>query len=830
MSSKSLSDIIEQTYEVSDEMGDVAEEAMSGDGQPAGDDAAKAQQDAEFGVQDDGFELMPMVALRDLVVFPGEVVRFDVGRDKSRAAVEKAYEEKLPIMLVAQRDRRVDEPILKDMYMVGVVANVINLVKLPNQILSVAVQGVSRALLIDMARYRPYCVARVERFEDRISVDDVHMEALIEVARAQVSTMESMVKNSIPASYVRDVMEEESPSRLADVLGMHLVNKLADRVKLLETADVAERLESVCRMLSRAISIMEIEQSVQKRVSEQIDKNQKEYYLREQIRAIQRELGDREAGDVSEYRERLKRTPLNDEARDKVEREIARLEGMAPGTPEIAVSSTYIEWVLDLPWGKRQTAPIDTQRARRTLDKDHYGLERVKERLIEYLAVRALKNDMKGPCICLVGPPGVGKTSIAQSIARALKRPLAHVSLGGVRDEAEIRGHRRTYVGAIPGRIMSAIRQAGSMTPVFLLDEIDKMGADYKGDPASAMLEVLDGEQNFAFRDHYLEIPFDLSGVMFIMTANSLDTIPRPLLDRMEVIEIEGYTAGEKLEIAKHHLLARQLREHGLDKRRLRMRDDAIAALIEGYTREAGVRQLERELGAVCRKAACRFIENEELKSISVKAEDLRALLGAPKFHRQEQDMEPEVGSVNGLAWTAAGGETLAVEAAVMPGSGRFELTGQLGDVMQESARAALSVIRTRSDSLGLDSDFYKKSDLHIHVPEGAVPKDGPSAGVTMTCALVSALTGLPARQDVAMTGEITLRGKVLPIGGVKEKVLAAHRMGIRTVLLPRDNESDLDEIPQEVRSVLDLRLIGNVDQALDAVLIRGAGKSGGAQ
>lgn len=788
-------------------------------------EAAQEQREAEFGLQVDGTQVLPMVSLRDLVVFPGEPARFDVGRAQSRAAVEKAFADKLPVLLVAQRDAAVDEPLMKDMYMVGTIANVISVVSMPNQILSVTVSGFSRAVLLDIMRFRPFEIARAQEISERITHDEIKLEAYMNVARTFVRRLAEKSSN-IPAHYIDRLEAMSSASMLADSIGMHMIPRLDDRVKLLETADVGKRLDMLCHMLSCTQQLLEIESRVQKQVSEQIEKSQKEYYLREQIKAIQKELGDREAGDVEEYRRKLKSLPLNDEARDKVEREIARLEAMAPGTPEIAVSSAYIEWILALPWGKRQTAAIDPLRARKTLDKDHYGLDKVKERLVEYLSVRALKNDMKGPCLCLVGPPGVGKTSIAQSIARALKRPLAHVSLGGVRDEAEIRGHRRTYVGAIPGRIMSAIRQAGSMTPVFLLDEIDKMGADYKGDPASAMLEVLDGEQNFAFRDHYLEIPFDLSGVLFIMTANSLDTIPRPLLDRMEVINIEGYTANEKREIAKRYLMPKQLREHGLDKRKLKIRDDAIDAIIENYTREAGVRQLEREIGALCRKAACRFIEDAELKSITFAQTDLKAALGAPRFRRQEPDREPEIGSVNGLAWTAAGGETLAVEAAAMPGGGHLELTGQLGDVMRESARAALSVIRMRSGELGLESDFYKKIDLHIHVPEGAVPKDGPSAGVTITCALASALTGIPARQDVAMTGEITLRGKVLPIGGVKEKVLAAHRMGIRTVLLPRDNECDMDDIPSDVRQCLELKLIDNVDQAMDAVLV----KDGGAQ
>ena len=556
-----------------------------------------------------------------------------------------------------------------------------------------------------------------------------------------------------------------------------------------------------------------------------MEQHQRDYYLREQMKVIQDELGEGEEQEAENYRRQLDESRMNDEAREKTNREIDRFVRMQRGTPESTVSQNYIEWLLALPWKKETAKKIDIPHARKVLDADHYGLEKVKERILEYLAVRSMTGEMKGPIICLVGPPGVGKTSIAKSVARALGREFVRVALGGVHDEAEIRGHRRTYIGSTPGRIMASIRQCGTMDPVFLFDEIDKMASDFRGDPASAMLEALDPAQNATFTDHYLDVPFDLSRVLFITTANNAGEIPEPLLDRMELIEVPSYTLEEKVQIAKKHLWPRQLKENGLKRTQLKISEKAIAALIDGYTREAGVRQLERELGTVCRKAVVRLLEageGEEAKAISVKPENLSDYLGVKKFLPDSVLKEPEVGVVNGLAWTQVGGSTMPIEVAVMPGQGAVDLTGRLGDVMKESARTALSYIRSKSQEIGIESDFHKTNDLHIHVPEGAVPKDGPSAGVALTCAMVSALTGRPARQDVAMTGEVTLRGRVLAIGGVKEKLMAAHRMGIETILLPKANEKDLNELPGDIREKLDVHLISQVDQAMQIVLQQG--------
>ena len=784
------------------------------------DTAENASGNPAFGLQSDGTVLAPVIPLRDAVFFDGENIRFEMSREASRAALRAAKRYKCQVFLVAQRNADKEEPLDDDLFPVGVLAEVTDDIRMPDDLHNISVSTKQRAYTLELVRYRPYLKARVKPHKTIDAMIPELREAYLNVLKMQFEEISDDV-DSIPNSYKEAIRREKALEPLVNRLASHMVNDLAKRVELLAEDNLEKRARNLLKQLLHIKDMIGLESRLRMEVYEQIDKNQKEYFLREQLRAIHSELGDRDGGKLDEFRKKLRELPLNDEAREKLTRELDRLETMQPESPESDVQTTYIEWVLSLPWGVQPTVKIDIGRARKVLDGDHYGLDKVKERLIEYLSVRSLKKDMKGPCICLVGPPGVGKTSIAHSIATALKRPLAHVSLGGVHDEAEIRGHRRTYVGSMPGRVMAAMRRAGSMSPVFLFDEIDKMGMDYRGDPASAMLEVLDGEQNNAFRDHYLDVPFDLSNVLFILTANSLDRVPRPLLDRMEIIEIEGYTAAEKLEIAKRHLLKKQLKENGLDGRKLRIKDESLSLLIEEYTREAGVRQLEREIGALCRKTACRFVDDPKLSRVTISPKEVRELLGHAKFKRVSPDREPETGVVNGLAWTEVGGETLSVEAAVMPGSGHMELTGQLGDVMQESARAALSVIRMRSDELGLAKDFYKSHDLHIHVPEGAVPKDGPSAGVTITCALASALTGRPARQDVAMTGEITLRGRVLPIGGVKEKVLAAHRMGMRTVLLPRDNEGDIEDIPAEIRDHIELKLISSVYEALDAVLLQ---------
>ena len=663
---------------------------------------------------------------------------------------------------------------------------------------------------------KPGAAATVEILE-RILAANGHPKALV---RTTQEYFEQYCQTSMRVSQetLNSVLEVEQPDQLADVIAANVLTRLEDRQAILEQLKARDRLGTLCGILLRETELADVEKQVQARIKKQIERNQKDYYLREQIKAIQTELGDKDGTDVEELREKLEKTPLNDEARQKAEKELERLSHMAPGTPEIGISRTYVEWILDLPWGKTTTDNLDLKRARRILDQDHYGLEKVKERIIEYLAVLRMKQDMKGPILCFVGPPGVGKTSIVRAVAKAVGREFVQMSLGGVRDEAEIRGHRRTYVGAIPGRIISGIKQAGTMNPVFLFDEIDKMSSDFRGDPASALLEVLDAEQNFAFRDHYMELPFDLSKVMFITTANSMDTIPGPLLDRLEIIEVSSYTEEEKLRIARKHLLPKQIKQHGLKAGSVRMNDKLLKAVIEGYTREAGVRELERVLAKVVRKAVVEMLD-ETAETVTVTAQKLQQYLGAPRFSREQPEKTASVGMVNGLAYTSVGGEMLTVECLAMPGTGALQLTGKLGDVMQESAKAALSWARAHSEPWGLGSDYFKKHDLHIHVPEGAVPKDGPSAGVTLTTALVSVLTGIPVRQDIAMTGEITLRGKVLPIGGLKEKLMAAYRAGITEVLIPEENVKDLEEVAPVVKEQVHITPVRDVTQVLERAL-----------
>ena len=760
---------------------------------------------------------LPMLPLRGLMVFPHMVLHFDVGRKKSIAALERAMMEDQRIFLVAQRDIDVDDPGIDDIYHVGTIAAIKQVIKLPGDNIRLLVEGKSRASLRAVTQEDPYFEGALDELLPQDTPASIETDALLRTAH---NYFEDYCKMSgrISTETMQAVMEIEDPGQLADMIAANVLQKVDDRQQVLEEFDDLTRLESVCAILVRETELAGVEKKVQARVRKQIEQNQKDYFLREQIKAIQTELGDKDATDVEDLRERLSKTPMNDEAREKTQRELDRLSRMAPGSPEIGVSRTYVEWMLDLPWGKSTPDNLDLKRARRVLAEDHYGLEEVKERVIEYLAVCRIKNNMKGPVLCFVGPPGVGKTSIAKSIARALGRKFVQMSLGGVRDEAEIRGHRRTYIGAIPGRIITSIKQAGTLNPVFLLDEIDKMASDVRGDPASAMLEVLDSAQNNAFRDHYLECPFDLSGVMFITTANSVDTIPRPLLDRMELIEVSGYTEDEKLNIAKRHLLPGQIAEHGLAPKSVKMSDKVLRSLIQGYTREAGVRRLQRTIGKVVRKSAVQMID-EGLESVNVTQETLEKYLGAPRYHYEKAGRKPEVGVVNGLAYTVVGGDTLQIETTTMPGTGQLELTGSLGDVMKESARAAKSYVRAHAAELGIAADFYKTLDIHIHVPEGAVPKDGPSAGVTMTTALVSALTGIPVRQNVAMTGEITLRGRVLPIGGLKEKLLAAHRAGIDTVLIPKENLKDLEEVPENVRKAITIIPAETVDTVLETAL-----------
>ena len=767
---------------------------------------------------------IPLMPLRGLMIFPHMVLHFDVGRPRSIAALEEAMLEKQRIFLVAQKDGDVENPGAEDMCRVGTIALVKQVLNLPGDSLRVLVEGQQRAVLKSIVQEEPYWIADVQPVGDVTDEDEATLQALLRTTQGFFEEY-AQASMRISPETLRSVSEVDQPDQLADVIAANVLTRLEDRQAILEEVSVAARLEKLCGILARETELADIEKQVQGRLKKQIDKNQKDYYLREQIRAIQEELGESLTVESDELREKLDKLPLSAEAREKANRELERLSRMAPGTPEVTVAQTYLEWICDLPWGQYTTDNLDLKRARRILDEDHYGMKQVKERVIEYLAVRRMKQlstedgSMRGPILCFVGPPGVGKTSIVKGIARAVGRKFIQMSLGGVRDEAEIRGHRRTYIGAIPGRIISGIKQAGTMNPVFLFDEIDKMSNDFRGDPASAMLEVLDGEQNMAFRDHYLELPFDLSQVMFITTANDMSTIPGPLRDRMEIIEVPSYTEEEKLQIAKRHLLPKEVAEHGLQKGSVRIGDPAMRQIIEGYTREAGVRTLDRTLARVVRKAAVEMLESD-VHQIQVTKDKVTEYLGAVRFLRDLPEKKPCVGVVNGLAYTTVGGETLAVECAVMPGSGGLKLTGQLGDVMKESAMAALSWIRAHAVEYGLEPDFHKNLDIHIHVPEGAVPKDGPSAGVTMATALLSALTDRPVRQDVAMTGEITLRGRVLPIGGVKEKLLAAYRAGIRTILLPRENEKDLEEIPEHVLKTFTIHFAENIKDVLKTALL----------
>ncbi len=766
---------------------------------------------------------LPIIPLRGLMVFPHMVLHFDIGRARSIAALEQAMLKDQQVFLVAQKDSETENPELAELCSVGTISTIKQVLNLPGEAVRVLVEGKKRAVLTAVTDSENGLMATVTLPE----TGDTDTPELLALVRTTHALFEEYARQSgrVSGETVRSVAEVNAPEHLADLIAANVLTRIEDRQAILEETDVQQRLETLCEILMRESELASIEKNVQSRLKKQLDKSQKDYYLREQIKAIQEELGDKEATDVEDLRAKAEKLPLNEEARQKVTRELDRISRMAPGTPEIGVSRTYVEWILDLPWEKLTRDNLDLKRARRILDEDHYGLEQVKERVIEYLAVRRMKElstgdgTMKGPILCFVGPPGVGKTSIVKGIARAVGRKFVQMSLGGVRDEAEIRGHRRTYIGAIPGRIISGIKQAGTMNPVFLFDEIDKMSNDFRGDPASAMLEVLDAEQNFAFRDHYLELPFDLSKVMFITTANSKDTIPAPLLDRMEIIEVPSYTEEEKLQIAKKHLLKKKIAEHGLPKNSVRMNDAVLKQLIEDYTREAGVRILSRTIARVVRKAVVEMLE-KDVRQVTVTPALLKGYLGTPRYLREPPEKAPMVGVVNGLAYTTVGGETLAVECATMQGNGTLEMTGQLGDVMKESAKAALSWVRAHANDYGIAPDFHKKLDIHIHVPEGAVPKDGPSAGVTMATAMVSALSGKKVRQDVAMTGEITLRGRVLPIGGVKEKLLAAYRAGIKTILLPRENEKDLEDVPEYVRKQFDIHLMDDIRDVLKLALM----------
>ncbi len=764
---------------------------------------------------------LPLLPLRGLLVFPNTVVTIDVARDRSLAALKRAVEGDQRVFVAAQRDSLVEHPALEDLYTMGVVVAIKQVLYLPDQTARVLLEGRSRAILLSVLESGDAQQAEiVEVNPAEEPYTNAQQRAMMRAIHSLAPQAASARGQSMP-ELMQAIQGERRPSVLCDIAASGLLTRLEDKQAVLECLDVDARMQLLVEKLADEIKIGELEERIHARVHEYMDKANHEYYLREQIRAIQEELGDDEDEEVAELRRRINASKLPPAAREHVEKELKRLARSSVHAPESSVSQNYIEYMLELPWGSYDASDIDIGRARKILEADHYGMEDVKSRLIEYLAVRSVASDrLKSPILCLVGPPGVGKTSIAQSVARALDRKFTRMSLGGVHDEAEIRGHRKTYVGAMPGRIIAAMRQCKTMNPVFLLDEIDKLSRDMRGDPASAMLEALDPAQNSTFRDHYLEVPFDLSDVLFITTANSTDSIDRALLDRMEIIEVPSYTAEEKLQIAKRHLLPKQREAHNLARGQFRLSDRAISLLIDGYTRESGVRTLERQIAKLCRKATLQLVERPEERTVSIRPKDLKDYLGAPRYLRQPAAARAEVGVVNGLAWTSVGGEVMPVEAIAFPGKGQLKLTGKLGEVMRESAELAVSVVRARLAEYGVPQDFFDNHDIHIHVPEGAVPKDGPSAGVALSCALMSAVTGLQASGAWAMTGEITLHGRVLPIGGVKEKLLAAYRMGITRILLPQENEKDLEKIDARILGEFDILRIDSVDQALKSVLL----------
>ena len=767
---------------------------------------------------------MPVIALRGLTVFPNVLIHFEVSRDISIKALETAMSAGSPIFLVGQKDIGVEQPGLEDLYQIGTISNIRQILRMPGDNVRVMVEGQSRGRMIQMLRTEPNLEAEVQEIQaqEAPARSSAKTEALMRATYDLFQQYAELAPKLSPDLLIH-VLASQDPGHIADYIAQNIPMRNSDKQAILEELRPNKRLEKLYKLLEREVEILTLDSEIQNKAREQMADHQRDYYLREQLKAIQNELGEGEGADeIEEYRQKIAKADLPDQVREKLNKELGRLAKQSYGSSEGTVLRNYLDVCLELPWGVKTKEKISVAAVRKALDQDHYGLEKVKERILEFVAVKQLAPELKGQVICLVGPPGVGKTSIAMSMARAMNRKLARLSLGGVSDEAEIRGHRKTYVGAMPGRIISAINQCGSCNPLMLLDEIDKLGHDHRGDPASALLEVLDGEQNATFRDNFLEIPFDLSEVMFITTANSLDTIPRPLLDRMEVIELGSYTDEEKVQIAKRHLLPKELGRHGLTKAQMKVSDGALREIISAYTRESGVRVLERRLAGLCRKAAMKVVTGD-VKSIRITEKDLKEYLGIPRYHPERQALEERVGVVNGLAWTSVGGELLEVEVNVIPGSGKVELTGNLGDVMKESAHAALSYIRSQSDRLGIPTDFYKEKDIHVHFPEGAVPKDGPSAGIAITTAMVSALTGRPVRRGIAMTGEVTLRGRVLPIGGLKEKTMAAFRNGIKTVIIPADNEKDLEEIDQTVRKALQFILVERADQVLAAALNRPA-------
>jgi len=760
-------------------------------------------------------KILPLLPLRDIVVFPGMVVPLFVGRDKSVAALEAALSFDRLIFLSSQIDPSTNEPEEDEIHRVGTISHVIQMLKLPDGTVKVLVEGRLRAKIVHYLPNDRFFQVSVEE-SIPVPFTGPSAEAMIRNVRTSFENFSKLSKK-IPQDLVTQVSGIDDTARLADTLAAQLPVKISEKQAVLELETDAERLEKLLLLMESEVEVLEIERRIRGRVKKQMEKSQREFYLNEQMRAIQKELGQGEEGrtELDELEEKIRKRGMGKEALQKAQKEIKKLRMMSPMSAEATVSRNYIDWLVSIPWQERTEDKLDISEAERVLDEDHYGLEKVKERILEYLAVRKLVSKLKGPILCFVGPPGVGKTSLARSIARAMGRKFVRMSLGGVRDEAEIRGHRRTYIGAMPGKIMQQVKKAGTVNPVFLLDEVDKMSADFRGDPSSALLEVLDPEQNSTFNDHYLDVDYDLSDVFFVTTANMLHGIPGPLQDRMEIIRLLGYTEVEKLHIARGYLIPKKVEEHGLSKEKVTFSDMAILQIIRYYTREAGVRSLEREIASVCRKIARQVVKPPAKDRIMVTPKAVRRYLGVTRYRYGEAEEKQSIGVATGLAWTEVGGELLMIEVAIMPGKGNVKVTGKLGEVMQESASAALSYIRTRAELMGIEKDFYQKNDIHIHVPEGATPKDGPSAGITMATALASALLRMPARNDLAMTGEITLRGRVLPIGGVKEKLLAAHRGGIKTVILPQENEKDLAEVPAKIKNSLEIHFVRHMDEVM---------------
>ena len=762
-------------------------------------------------------DIYPVLPLRDIVVYPKMVVPLFVGREKSIRALQSAVDNDKNVILLTQKDPGIEEPTDDDVYQVGTIGTVLQLLRLPDGTVKVLIEGLERVKIDKFLSNEDFLEAEATLLPENNNVSDVELEALV---RAVLSQFEEYVKLSkkIPSEVLVAVNQIEDYSKLADTIASHLTLKIADKQELLEGKTLKDRFEKILGFMDAEVTLLEVENKIKSRVKKQMEKSQKEYYLNEQMKAIQKELGDGdEENEISEYTKKIERTKLSKEAREKALSEVKKLKTMSAMSSEATVVRNYLDWLLGIPWKKRSKVNKDLAKAQAILEKDHYGLEKVKERIIEYLAVQSRADKVKGPILCLVGPPGVGKTSLGKSIARATGRSFVRASLGGMRDEAEIRGHRRTYIGSMPGKIIKGMKKAATSNPLFLLDEIDKLGNDWRGDPSSALLEVLDPEQNSAFNDHYLEVDYDLSDAMFVTTANSLD-MPRPLLDRMEIIRLSGYTEDEKIEIAKRHLIPKIFEENAVKPKELEISDDAIQSIIRYYTREAGVRNLERELATIARKAVKEILLNKE-KKVKVTAKNIDKYLGVIKYRYGEAESEDHVGVTTGLAWTEVGGDILFIEAVDMPGKGKITQTGKLGDVMKESIETAYSVVRSHSEQLGIDPDIFDKTDIHVHVPEGATPKDGPSAGIAMYTTIVSVLTKIPVRKDVAMTGEITLQGRVLPIGGLKEKLLSALRGGIKTVIIPKDNEKDLEEIPDNVKTGMKIIPVSDVREVIDMAL-----------